>query len=105
MPISPTDQISGRISEGLPIATNYLVFYFITSVAGKTTDQIIEDIIEHEKVKTGIDWKAAAAAGPTEWKTATEKAHSYLNGLKDKLTEAEKEKAKQMGLLNAQGMK
>lgn len=71
--------------------------------SGKTTDQIIEDIIEHEKVKTGIDWKAAAAAGPTEWKAATEKAHSYLTGLKDKLTEAEKERAKEMGLLNAQG--
>lgn len=40
--------------------------FLLLSVAGKTTDQIIEDIIEHEKVKTGIDWKAAAAAGPTE---------------------------------------
>lgn len=78
---------------------------FIISVAGKTTDQIIEDILEHEKKNTGIDWKAAAAGGPTEWKAATEKAHSHLNSLKDKLTEAEKERAKQTGLLNAQGMK
>ncbi|KAJ7315456.1 hypothetical protein OS493_038637 [Desmophyllum pertusum] len=73
-------------------------------IHGKTTDQIIEDILEHEKVKTGIDWKAAAAAGAEkEWKAATDKAHSYLNGLKSKLSHGEIERAKQMGILNADG--
>ena len=73
------------------------------SFTGKTTEQIIEDILEHENEKTGIDWKAAAAGDEKEWKEATEKAQSYLNHLKSKLTHDETERAKQMGILKADG--
>ena len=74
--------------------------------AGKTADQIIEHILEHEKINTGIDWKAAAAAGPDSpvWKAALNKAHSHLTGLKNKLNDDEKERAKRMGILNVKGM-
>ena len=54
-------------------------------------------------MKTGIDWKAAAAGGEKEWKEAREKAKSYLNDLKSKLNHDETERAKQMGILNADG--
>ena len=54
-------------------------------------------------MKTGIDWKAAVAGGEKEWKDATDKAHSYLNGLKGKLSHDELKRATQMGILNADG--
>lgn len=75
------------------------------ATTGKTADQIIEHILEHEKINTGIDWKAAAAAGPDSpvWKAALNKAHSHLTGLKNKLNDDEKERAKRMGILNAKG--
>ena len=78
-------------------------FVYLLNFTGKTTEQIIEDILEHEKEKTGIDWKAAAAGGEKEWKEAREKAQSYLNDLKSKLGHDETERAKQMGILTPDG--
>ena len=75
------------------------------NLTGKTTEQIIEDILEHEKVKTGIDWKAAAAGGEKEWNKAMEKANGYLKSLKSKLKTDEKTRARQMGITNVDGKK
>ena len=71
---------------------------------GKTSDQVISDIIDHENLHHGIDWRAAAKGGSRALQQATEKAHSRLKKIRKMMAPHEVHKAKAMGLLDANGV-
>lgn len=64
---------------------------------------MIADIIKHEKTHNGIDWEAAAKEGTAAMKEAMKKAHSKLQDIRTKMTNAEVDRAKKMGLLDSKG--
>ena len=71
---------------------------------GKTADEVIEDIINHEKEHSGIDWKKVAEGSKEEKEEALKKAHENLKGLRDAMSDGEVNMAKTMGLLDENGM-
>ena len=65
--------------------------------------KVIADIIKHEKTHNGIDWEAAAKEGTAAMKEAMKKAHSKLQDIRKKMSNAEVDRAKKMGLLDTKG--
>ena len=70
---------------------------------GKTADEVIEDIINHEKEYSGIDWRKAAEGTKEDKAEALEKAHELLKKLREQFSEEEVNTAKAMNLLDANG--
>ena len=71
---------------------------------GKSSDELINDIMQHEKTEHGIDWKAAAEAGTSGIQEALEKAHGRLKAMRSKMSKKDVDSAKSMGLLDSKGM-
>lgn len=71
---------------------------------GKTTEEVIEDIINHEKEHSGIDWKKAAEGSKEEKEEALKKAHENLKELRNAMSDGDVNVAKSMGLLDENGM-
>ncbi len=70
---------------------------------GKTSDQVMNDIIDHEHVFHGIDWRAAAKEGGRALMQASSKAHARLQTIRKKMSAHEVQKATAMGLLDSNG--
>ena len=70
---------------------------------GKTADEVIEDIINHEKEHNGIDWKKAAEGSKEEKEEALKKAHEHLQNIREKMNDDEVNMAKTMNLLDDNG--
>ncbi len=70
---------------------------------GKSEDELLNDIFEHEKKENGIDWKAAAEAGGDALDGAMKKAHARLKSIREKMDKKDLDTAMSMGLLNSKG--
>ena len=70
---------------------------------GKTTDQVMSDILDHEHMHHGIDWRAATKEGTRAMRHAMKKAHERLHKIRKAMNSREVESAKALGLLNASG--
>ena len=70
---------------------------------GKTTEQVMSDILDHEHMHHGIDWRAATKEGPRAMRHAMKKAHERLHKIRKAMNPREVESAKALGLLNANG--
>ena len=71
---------------------------------GKTTEELIEDILYHEKEHHGIDWRAAMKEGPRSMGNAVLKAHGRLHKMRKAMNQHEVDSLKSMGLLDAKGI-
>ena len=71
--------------------------------AGKTANQLIDDILKHEREQHGIDWLDAAKEGDRAVHNAIYKAHNRLRKIAKQMTANEIERAKEMDLLNSNG--
>ena len=71
--------------------------------SGKTADQLMEDILNHEKEHHGIDWRAAVQQGDRALRNAVHKAHNRLHKIRKQMNSHEVKRAKEMGLLHSNG--
>ena len=69
----------------------------------KTDDELINEILDHEKKTKGIDWKAAVMTGKDAIHEATKKARDHLQSMADKMTKEELGHARNMGLVDSNG--
>ena len=72
-------------------------------MTGKTTEEIIQDIIKHEKEASGIDWQKAVDGGQDERTKVMRQAHEQLRGIRNTFTDNDVTMAKSMGLLDENG--
>ena len=72
-------------------------------MTGKTTEEVIQDIIKHEKEANGIDWQTAADGGKDGRDKAMRQAHEHLREIRNTLTDNDVAMAKSMGLLDENG--
>ena len=70
---------------------------------GKSSEEFINDIMEHERIHHGIDWKRARDGGENEIMNALHKTYSHLHIMKSKLSKKEVENTKSSGLLDEDG--
>jgi hypothetical protein len=68
-----------------------------------TSQQLLNEIIEHEKIHRGIDWIDAIKQGDAGIREAKQKLHAYIEERIASLNEAEREKALQLGIINENG--
>lgn len=100
-PEAPIEASSGEKATNIAEGNKGIKIADVTS--GKSTDQLMEDILNHEKEHYGIDWHAAAQQGDKALRDAVSKAHDRLHELRKTMEPHEVENAKAMGLLDADG--
>ena len=75
----------------------------IKEADNKSDEELISQILNHEKKVNGIDWREAAKAGKPAIHEAIKKARAHLKSIADKMTKEERHHALEMGLINEKG--
>ena len=90
---------SADVSDGEPTAPMLLK----KESKIKTDEELINEILDHEKETKGINWKTAVSTGKDAIQEASKKARDHLQSIADKMTKEELGHAKNMGLVDSNG--